>query len=67
MTISAHAVITGTASGICLALVRWPLAAGWSVTGIDRQPHPADILDRVHEVGMDLSDPALIASSTLPQ
>ncbi|WP_425473291.1 SDR family NAD(P)-dependent oxidoreductase [Verticiella sediminum] len=50
-------VITGAASGIGLALAERLLAAGWQVTGVDRQPspvaHPA-----YRELVADLATPA---------
>lgn len=41
MAVDRVAVITGSASGIGLALARHLLDAGWRVHGIDRQPWPA--------------------------
>ncbi|ANY17394.1 SDR family NAD(P)-dependent oxidoreductase [Bordetella pseudohinzii] len=41
MSVDRAAVITGSASGIGLALTRHLLDAGWRVHGIDRQPWPA--------------------------
>ena len=67
MTAAPHAVITGSASGIGLALTRRLLAAGWIVTGIDRHPHPADLRDRVRALTLDLADPARIAAAALPE
>lgn len=61
---SRHAVVTGSASGIGLALTRRLVAAGWRVTGLDRDRTPADVAGPlVRTVTLDLLDgPALAAA-----
>jgi NAD(P)-dependent dehydrogenase (short-subunit alcohol dehydrogenase family) len=52
-----HVLITGTGSGIGLALARAFLAAGWQVTGIDRAPGALDDPGYAHTV-CDITDAA---------
>jgi NAD(P)-dependent dehydrogenase (short-subunit alcohol dehydrogenase family) len=61
-----HCVVTGSASGIGLAVVNRLLAGGWSVTGIDRNPHPPEIARRIKALQADLSDISSIAKLDLP-
>lgn len=64
---SRHALITGNSSGIGLALVQRLLAAGWRVTGIDRQPVPTEIeAVGLRTIPLDLLDAAALAG-VLPE
>lgn len=56
---NAHALITGTASGIGLALARAFLDAGWQVTGIDRNAAALDDPRYVHSA-CDITDEAAL-------
>lgn len=51
-----HCVITGSASGIGLALVKRLLASGWTVSGLDRQAHPGEIDGAIDARRVDLTD-----------
>jgi len=64
---SRHALITGSSSGIGLALAQRLLAAGWRVTGVDRQPAPAEAeACGLHTILLDLLDPSALANA-LPE
>ena len=56
-----RAVVTGSSSGIGLALVRRLVAAGWEVTGLDRQPAPDDVACRT--IVLDLLDTSALATA----
>ncbi|SEL79583.1 NAD(P)-dependent dehydrogenase, short-chain alcohol dehydrogenase family [Bosea lupini] len=61
---SRHALITGSSSGIGLALAQRLLAAGWRVTGIDRQAAPTEAeAAGLRTVPLDLLDAAALASA----
>lgn len=51
-----HCVITGSASGIGLALVKRLMATGWTVSGLDRQAHPREIEEVIDAHRVDLTD-----------
>ncbi len=56
-------VVTGSASGIGLVLVRRLLRAGWQVVGLDRAPCPAELDDgRYHHHRLQLDDQAAVAA-----
>src|SRR3954469_16655420 len=56
-------VVTGSASGIGLVLVRRLLLAGWQVEGLDRAPCPAELDDgRYHHHRLQLDDQAAVAA-----
>lgn len=64
---SRHALITGSSSGIGLALVHRLLAAGWRVTGIDRQPAQPEVeAAGLRTLPLELLDAAALASA-LPE
>ena len=64
---SRHALITGSSSGIGLALAQRLLTAGWRVTGIDRQPAPAEAeAAGLRTIPLDLLDAGALASA-LPE
>lgn len=64
---SRRALITGSSSGIGLALARRLLAAGWHVTGIDRQPAPPEAeTTGLRTLRLDLLDAAALAG-VLPE
>lgn len=52
--IKRHCIVTGSASGIGLALTRALLAENWQVTGLDRQPHPGDLSSDFRGIEIDL-------------
>lgn len=53
-----HIVITGTASGIGVALAAHFVASGWQVTGIDRAAAPAELVGQDRFIGIvtDITD-----------
>ncbi|MTW16450.1 SDR family oxidoreductase [Rhodoplanes serenus] len=51
-----HCIVTGSSSGIGLALTARLLAGGWRVTGLDRQPHPTGDADGLRTALVDLLD-----------
>jgi 3-oxoacyl-[acyl-carrier protein] reductase len=55
-----HALITGTSSGIGLAIARRLLESGWSISGLDRAP-PALTAAQFSPHEIDLADAAAIA------
>lgn len=57
-----HCIVTGSASGIGLALVRRLLADGWSISGLDRQRHPDDIEATIEARRVDLTDLEAVAA-----
>lgn len=61
---SRHALITGSSSGIGLALAQRLLAAGWRVTGLDRQPGPPEAeAAGLRTIPLDLLDASALASA----
>lgn len=59
------AAVTGTSSGIGLALAETLLAAGWEVMGAARRDAPL-AHDRYRHVRVDLADPAALRAELLP-
>lgn len=55
-----HCIVTGSSSGIGLALTRRLLAGGWRVTGLDRQPPPAGDQAALRTLTLDLLDSAAL-------
>lgn len=51
-----RAVVTGSSSGIGLAIARALLAGGWRVTGLDRSPPAVDATADFHALQVDLGD-----------
>ena len=58
------ALITGSSSGIGLALAQRLLAAGWRVTGLDRQPAPPEVeAAGLRTIPLDLLDAGALANA----
>jgi 3-oxoacyl-[acyl-carrier protein] reductase len=66
VTTAPHCVVTGSSSGIGLALIRRLLDTGWTVTGIDVKPSPPETAGKITELTVDLFDLAAINQLPLP-